>query len=147
MLKLIENQPQLAIWGLLIVAVAVCYIVRVVSSEWRAYRQTELEGNLKEQMIQRGMSAREIVQVMQTGQETVQLEARPSTARPSANRRWLWLALGAPVALFVLCGGFMMAMASVVAVSCNDSVEMLVDHETAREEIVDQETAAEEINP
>jgi len=98
-----------------------------VSSEWRASRQSELEGILKEQMIQRGMSAREIVQVMQAGQEPIQLESRPSTPRPSANRRWLWLALGAPVALFVLCGGFMMAMASVAVVSVDEVVPMLVD--------------------
>ena len=44
MLKIIENHPELAVWGLLILAVAVCYIVRVGSAQWRAVRQAEIEG-------------------------------------------------------------------------------------------------------
>jgi hypothetical protein len=131
-LQIIENHPELSVWTLLIVAVAVCYITRVVSGQWRAIRQAEFEFILKEQMIQKGMSAREIMQVMEAGQEPVELQVEPSAYhRPSPNRRWLWLALGVPVAMFVLCGGFMMVMASAVVVSFDESVPIVVDEAPA----------------
>jgi hypothetical protein len=116
-----RTPPELAVWALLILAVAVCYIVRVGSAQWRAIREAEIEGSLKEQMIQRGMSAREIAQVVQ---EPIEVEAVPPAVRPSPNRRWLWLAVGLPLALFVLCSGLMMATASVVVVASEDAREM-----------------------
>ena len=72
-------------------------------------------------MIQRGMSAREIAQVMQ---EPVEVEAVSPTAHSSASRRWLWMAVGLPVALFVVCSGLMMATASVVVVASEDTREV-----------------------
>ena len=52
-------------------------------------------------------------------------------ARRWALAGWLWLAVGLPVALFVLCGGFMMAMASLAVVASDDATSIIVD-EAAR---------------
>lgn len=122
MLEIIERHPELVVWTVLILAVAACYLGRVLSSQWRAVRQAELEGVLKEQMIQRGMSAQEIVAVLQAGHAPVEIlhenevgSPSPRFSRPaSMDRRWVWLALCAPlVPLVFLCGGFLFAVASV----------------------------------
>jgi len=115
----------------LILAVAVCYIARVVGGHWRSVRQAEFEAVLKEQMIQRGMSAQEIVRVVQASPEPTDLcpepRSTPSRHSPVGDKRWLWLAVGLPVALFVLCGGFMMAMASLAVVASDDATSLIVD--------------------
>jgi hypothetical protein len=131
--EIIREHPELAVWTVLILAVAVCYIVRVGSGQWRALRQAELEAVLKEQMIQRGMSAPEIVRVLHAssapGDSDLEPEARPAPARrlSAGDRRWLWLAIGVPVALFVLCGGFMMAMASFAVVASDNAASVIVE--------------------
>jgi hypothetical protein len=126
---IIRGHPELAVWTILILAVATCYIVKVLAGQWRAVQQAELEIGLKEQMIQRGMSAAEIAQVLHAPAEpAVRLEAeRPVPAyvprRPcSSGKGWLWAAIGVPVAMVVLCSGLFMALASVVVVEASESV-------------------------
>jgi len=93
-------------------------------------RQAEFEAVLKEQMIQRGMSAQEIVRVMQASPEPTDLCPEPRSTRPSSvDKRWLWLAVGLPVALFVLCGG-LMTMASFAVVASDDATSIIVDEAT-----------------
>lgn len=88
-------------------------------------RQADAEAVLKEQMIQRGMSAQEIIQVLQVGPVAASaLEGRRQ--RSCGDARWLWLALGVPVVLFVLCGGFM-TMASVAVVSYDGPTAIVAD--------------------
>jgi hypothetical protein len=124
---IIRGHPELAVWTVLILAVATCYIVKVLAGQWRAVQQAELEISLKEQMIQRGMSAAEIAQVLHA-EPTVRLDAeKPMPAyvprRPcSSGKGWLWAAVGVPVAMVVLCSGMIMALASVVVVEASDSV-------------------------
>jgi len=130
--EIIREQPELAVWTVLILAVAVCYIAKVAGGHWRSVRQAEFEAVLKEQMIQRGMSAQEIVRVVEASLEPSDLCPEPRSTRPSSvDKRWLWLAVGLPVALFVLCGGFMMAMASLTVVASDDATSIIVD-EAAR---------------
>ena len=50
--------------GLLIPTIA------VITFHWRRARAAELEAGLKQQMLEKGMSAAEIVQVMNAGHET-----------------------------------------------------------------------------
>jgi hypothetical protein len=134
--EIIRERPELAVWTVLILAVAVCYIAKVLSGHWRSVRQAEFESVLKEQMIKRGMSAREIVEVMQANSAATDLcpeEVRTFTGHhaSSADKRWLWLAVGLPVALFVLCGGFMMAMASFAVVASDNAASILVEEREA----------------
>jgi hypothetical protein len=99
-----------------------------VGGHWLSVRQAEFEAVLKEQMIQRGMSAQEIVRVVQASLESTDRCPEPgSTRHSSVDKRWLWLAVGLPVALFVLCGGFMMAMASLAVVASDDATSLIVD--------------------
>jgi hypothetical protein len=127
--EIIRERPELAVWTVLILAVAACYIAKVLSGHWQSVRQTELEAVLKEQMIQRGMSAQEIVRVMHASLEPTDLGPEPRSARnPSVgDKRWVWLAVGLPVVLFVLCGGFMMAMASITVVASDNAASILVE--------------------
>ena len=99
---IIRGHPELAVWTILILALATCYIVKVLAAQWRVVQQAELEIALKEQMIQRGMSATEIAQVLQ-------VPAEPEPERPvpaslprrscSSGKGWLWAAIGVPVAM------------------------------------------------
>jgi len=129
--EIIRERPELVVWTVLILAVAVCYIAKVVGGHWRSVRQAEFEAVLKEQMIQRGMSSQEIVRVMQASLEPAELCPQPRITPfrhpPVGNNRWLWLAVGLPVALFVLCGGFMMAMASFAVVASESANSITVD--------------------
>ena len=146
MLKLIENQPRMAIWRVLIVAVAVCYIVRVVSSQWREFvrRNSKDPQGTDDPAGHVGAGDR-------PGDETgpgtrpTGSECRPRLAfgKTSGGSGWQWARRGAVRPLQRLHDGDGLGC----GVSCNEAVQMLVDHETAPEEIVDQETAAEEINP
>jgi SOS response regulatory protein OraA/RecX len=52
-------------------------VVAIIASQWRRVRIAEMEGALKQQMLDKGMSAAEIEQVMKAGQE-------PSWMPPSA---------------------------------------------------------------
>jgi hypothetical protein len=45
----------------------ICWAVTQVAAEWRKARQAECETALKQEMVQRGMSAEEIVLVLQAG--------------------------------------------------------------------------------
>ena len=125
--EIIRGHPELAVWTILILALATCYIVKVLAGQWRAVQQAELEIGLKEQMIQRGMSAAEIAQVLHA-EPTVRLDAeKPMPAyvprRPcSSGKGWLWAAIGVPVAMVVLCSGLFMALESVVVVEASESV-------------------------
>jgi hypothetical protein len=127
--EIIRGHPELAVWTILILALATCYIVKVLAGQWRAVQQAELEIGLKEQMIQRGMSAAEIAHVLQVPAEPpARLEAeRPLPAYVtrrscSSGKGWLWAAVGVPVATIVLCSGLFMALASVVVVEASESV-------------------------
>ena len=136
MVEIIRERPELAVWTVLILAVAVCYIAKVLCGHWRSVRQAELEAVLKEQMIQRGMSAAEMGQVMEVSLASVdscpEAEIRRLPARrPSArDQRWVWLAVGVPVALFLLCGGFM-AMGTFAVVASDTATSITVDEAVA----------------
>jgi hypothetical protein len=44
-------------------------VVAIIATQWRRVRIAEMEGALKQQMLDKGMSAAEIEQVMKAGQE------------------------------------------------------------------------------
>ena len=44
-------------------------VVAIIATNWRRVRVAEMEGALKQQMLDKGMSAAEIEQVMKAGQE------------------------------------------------------------------------------
>ena len=56
----------IAVLGIPGVAI-ICWAVTQVAAEWRKARQTECLAALKQEMVQRGMSADEIVRVLQAG--------------------------------------------------------------------------------
>lgn len=124
MIDFMRESPGVVAWTVLILAIAVCYVAKVMGEQWRLVRQTETEAVLKEQMIQRGMSVQEIAQVLQAGPvAALEPEGRQ---RSSSDARWLWLALGVPVALFVLCASFM-TMASMAVLSYDAPTAIVAD--------------------
>jgi len=54
--------PGLAIGGFLLVAA-----IAVIAKAWRLVRRSEIEADLKREMLARGMSADEIVRVLEAG--------------------------------------------------------------------------------
>jgi hypothetical protein len=125
--EIIRNHPELVIWVTLIGSIAICYIVKIGGGHWRAVRQAELDADLKEQMVQRGMSAAEIVQALQAGKDhapEIEIEKTPAYAQRrycGSSKGWLWLAIGVPVVMFVLCSGMIVGLLS-VSVSASNSV-------------------------
>jgi hypothetical protein len=132
---IIRGHPELAVWTILILALATCYIVKVLAGQTRAVQQAELEVGLKEQMIQRGMSAAEIAQVLHA-EAAGRIEAeRPVPSymprrASGSGKGWLWAAIGVPIAMIVLCGGMVMALASVVVVEASEAVTTPAPEET-----------------
>jgi hypothetical protein len=47
------------------IAVCICIAIAVIAVQWRKMRQAEVDAALKQEMIQRGMSANEIATVLQ----------------------------------------------------------------------------------
>jgi hypothetical protein len=66
----------IAVLGIPGVAI-ICWAVTQIAAEWRKARQTECLAALKQEMVQRGMSADEIVRVLQAGGHA-QEESSPS---------------------------------------------------------------------
>jgi hypothetical protein len=128
--QVLREQPGLAVFVVLILAVAACFIVQVIARHWQAARQWDQEAILKEQMILRGMSAREIVEVLGAGQapleEVLHPASRPDTRaahrRPATGHGWLVLALGIPLVLFLVCSGLLIVPTATVVFSSDDAL-------------------------
>ena len=58
-----ELAPLLGICGVLVVVVTVA-VTAIIASNVRKYRQAELDASLKQEMLNRGMSAEDIKQVI-----------------------------------------------------------------------------------
>jgi hypothetical protein len=105
MLELLRNADEGVILGLAGMLVGVVGIIggisvaitKVVSSHYRRTQLNEMEATLKMEMIQRGMSAAEIKQV---------LEARMDSAKPASMADWLGAMppFGAPRGFGKACG-------------------------------------------
>jgi hypothetical protein len=52
-----------------IIAGIVCAIVAILSRQWRRLRVAEMEAGLKQQMLEKGMSAAEIAQVLRASSQ------------------------------------------------------------------------------
>jgi uncharacterized membrane protein YcjF (UPF0283 family) len=66
MLFLSHPQHLVALVGL--AALTIIAVVALITTQWRRIRQTEAQARLKEQMIQRGYSAQEIIAVINAGE-------------------------------------------------------------------------------
>ena len=55
------SSPFVFVWGILLLTVA----VPVIAHQWYKVRKAELDASLKHDMLQRGMSAEEIAQVLE----------------------------------------------------------------------------------
>jgi hypothetical protein len=62
MLDSLRGEVLSPLVGLLIMAILAISVVGII--QWRKIRQAEMETALKQQMLERGMSANEIAQVM-----------------------------------------------------------------------------------
>jgi len=47
------------------IAVCICVAIVIIAVQWRKMRQAEIDAALKQEMIQRGMSANEIATVLE----------------------------------------------------------------------------------
>jgi hypothetical protein len=63
--SLFLRHPWLLLTGLSVVSVAVVSVVAIVASAWRSIRKTDLEVALKQDMLNRGLSAADIERVLQ----------------------------------------------------------------------------------
>ena len=61
MIESIVGNPSLVFWG----AIALICIVPAIAHYWWKVRRDELEAELKRSMVERGMSADEIVRVLE----------------------------------------------------------------------------------
>jgi hypothetical protein len=61
-------------WG----AITLMATVPVIAHYWARVRKFEIEANLKQEMIRQGMSAAEIIQVLESGQGKKRPEKRAS---------------------------------------------------------------------
>jgi hypothetical protein len=58
------NDPKAFMVGTLFISIAVAFLIGWLGFCWFRFRQLELEAVLKQEMIQRGMSADDIVRVL-----------------------------------------------------------------------------------
>jgi pentatricopeptide repeat protein len=80
------------------VAAAVAFVGWTMAVQWRKARQSEVDGALKQEMLQRGMSADDIVRVMHAGRVEEALEFKKDMLQRgmSANDIERVLRAGAP---------------------------------------------------
>ena len=58
-----------------VIAAALCVAAVMIAVQWRKLRQTEIDAALKQEMIQRGMSADEITKILAASSEKSEAEA------------------------------------------------------------------------
>jgi hypothetical protein len=74
------NNPELLIPTTFFVCTALVFMVWIIAQSWKRVRQLDIEGALKKEMLDRGMSAEDIERVI--GASTGRSSVRPSEGKP-----------------------------------------------------------------
>jgi len=72
----ILNSPSAVFW----IAITLMVIVPTIAQYWHKSRRDEIEADLKREMIQRGMSADDIVKVLRASSKGRPVEESPESA-------------------------------------------------------------------
>ena len=90
MYDILSNMPTHEIAPLLIAVVAavtgtVISVTAIVAVQLRKYRQSEIDAGLKQDMLNRGMPAHEIAQVMDAGKRNPSVDVIREVLRPARH--------------------------------------------------------------